>query len=133
MNYKDLLKEKNINLVGAVSGGLDSCTITHWLSAKGFKLKCVTVDLGQPDEENINTVAERMIDSGASDAVIVDGKEKLSLYGLKIIQSQAKYEGGYWNTTGIARPVTIASILPQFELFQSNILLKMISIMRLMN
>ena len=122
MNYKDLLKEKNTNLVGAVSGGLDSCTITHWLAEKGFKLKCVTVDLGQPDEENINSVAERMIGSGASDAVIIDGTEKLSLCGLKVIQSQAKYEGGYWNTTGIARPVTISSILPQFELFQSNIL-----------
>ena len=58
MTYKDLLKEKNTNLVGAVSGGLDSCTITHWLAEKGFKLKCVTVDLGQPDEENINSVAE---------------------------------------------------------------------------
>ena len=55
MNYKDLLKAKNINLVGAVSGGLDSCTITHWLAEKSFKLKCVTVDLGQPDEENIIT------------------------------------------------------------------------------
>ena len=52
----------------------------------------------------------------------VDGTEKLSVCGLKVIQSQAKYEGGYWNTTGIARPVTISSLLPQFELFQSNIL-----------
>ena len=122
MNYKDLLKAKNINLVGAVSGGLDSCTITHWLAEKSFKLKCVTVDLGQPDEENINSVAERMKASGATDALIVDGTEKLSVCGLKVIQSQAKYEGGYWNTTGIARPVTISSLLPQFELFQSNIL-----------
>ena len=122
MNYKDLLKAKNINLVGAVSGGLDSCTITHWLADKSFKLKCVTVDLGQPDEENINSVAERMKASGATDALIVDGTEKLSVCGLKVIQSQAKYEGGYWNTTGIARPVTISSLLPQFELFQSNIL-----------
>ena len=122
MNYKDLLKEQNTNLVGAVSGGLDSCTITHWLAEKDFKLKCVTVDLGQPDEENINSVAERMMSSGATDAVIVDGTEKLSICGLKVIQSQAKYEGGYWNTTGIARPVTISSLLPQFELFHSNIL-----------
>ena len=92
MNYKDLLKAKNINLVGAVSGGLDSCTITHWLAEKSFKLKCVTVDLGQPDEENINSVAERMKASGATDALIVDGTEKLSVCGLKVIQSQAKYE-----------------------------------------
>ena len=96
MNYKELLNSKKINLVGAVSGGLDSCTITSWLKEKGFNLKCLTVDLGQPDEENIEAVADRMKACGATEALIVNGLDKLAQFGLKVIQSQAKYEGGYW-------------------------------------
>ena len=92
---------------GAVSGGLDSCTTTHWLCSKGIDVKCFTVDLGQPDEENIEVISNRMISCGASEAVIIPGQEPLAEAGLKVIQSQAKYEGGYWNTTGIARPIFV--------------------------
>ena len=120
MNYKELINNNNINLIGAVSGGLDSCTITSWLKEKGFNLKCITVVLGQPDEENIDAVAERMKACGASEALIVSGLEKLAQFGLKVIQSQSKYEGGYWNTTGIARPVTVACMLDHFESFNSS-------------
>tara|TARA_Y100001970_G_scaffold64620_1_gene82712 strand:- start:1647 stop:2912 length:1266 start_codon:yes stop_codon:yes gene_type:complete len=122
MNYKELLNSKNTNLVGAVSGGLDSCTITSWLKEKGFNLKCLTVDLGQPDEENIEAVADRMEACGATEALIVNGLDMLAQFGLKVIQSQAKYEGGYWNTTGIARPVTVACMLDHFESFDSSYL-----------
>jgi hypothetical protein len=39
MDWRDL-REKNVTVVGgAVSGGLDSCTTTHWLSGKGFSAK----------------------------------------------------------------------------------------------
>jgi len=122
MNYKELLNSKKTNLVGAVSGGLDSCTITSWLKEKGFNLKCLTVDLGQPDEENIEAVADRMKACGATEALIVNGLDKLAQFGLKVIQSQAKYEGGYWNTTGIARPVTVACMLDHFKSFDSSYL-----------
>ena len=74
------------------------------------------MDLGQPDEENLDAIAERMVACGASDAVIVPGREALAQAGLKvIIQAQARYEGGYWNTTGIARPVTVGAILPRLQ------------------
>ena len=32
-----------------------------------------------------------------------------------MIQAQAKYEGGYWNTTGIARPITTQIILEEIQ------------------
>ena len=113
LNWREL-QEKNITLVGgAVSGGLDSCTVAHWLRDKGFEIHAFTVDLGQPDEENLDSVKDRMLGSGATDAVILPGRAPLAAAGLKVIQSQARYEGGYWNTTGIARPVTVAAILPE--------------------
>ena len=115
MNWREL-KNKNIEIVaGAVSGGLDSCTVTHWLSIKGFTIHCFTVDLGQPDEESLDAVKDRMIGCGAKEASIVPGQEALAQAGLKVIQAQARYEGGYWNTTGIARPITVEAMLPELQ------------------
>ena len=97
----------------AVSGGLDSCTITRWLVEEGVGVVALTADLGQPDEDDINDVAERMRVAGAKEALIADAREALARAGLEVIQAQAKYEGGYWNTTGIARYATVAAILPE--------------------
>ncbi|MBI3969800.1 MAG: argininosuccinate synthase [Chloroflexi bacterium] len=103
MRVEDL-KGKKIG--GLVSGGLDSCTITHWLRSRGAEPHCYTVDLGQPDEPDLEAVRRRMLACGAVTAHILPGQEPLAEAGLKVIQAQAKYEGGYWNTTAIARYVT---------------------------
>jgi argininosuccinate synthase len=108
MNAHDL---KGQTIAFAGSGGLDSCTITRWLTDLGVKVVSVTLDLGQPDESSLDQVRQRMLDSGAVDAVVVDGRAALAEEGLKVIQAQAKYEGDYWNTTGIARHVTTNLIL----------------------
>ena len=115
MNWRELKENGHTVLAGAVSGGLDSCTVTHWLKAKGFDVRCYTVDLAQPDEESLDAIAQRMEACGASSAELVDGREALADAGLKVLQSQARYEGGYWNTTGIARPITVRAILPRIE------------------
>ena len=115
MNWRELKDRGVTSLGGAVSGGLDSCTVTHWLSGKGFSVNCFTVDLGQPDEEDLEAVRQRLIECGADTAEVVPGKEALATAGLKVVQAQARYEGGYWNTTGIARPVTVAAVLPELE------------------
>lgn len=119
MNWRQLTERGIAIFGGAVSGGLDSCTITHWLSNNGVTVKCYTVDLGQPDEKTLESVRDRMLACGASDAQIIPAQEDLAQAGLKVIQAQARYEGGYWNTTGIARPITVAAILP--KLAQSDI------------
>ena len=116
----DQLKGKTVG--AAVSGGLDSCTITRWLVDNGVNVVCFTADLGQPDEENMDEICERMLACGAQEAVIVDGKDELAMAGIKVIQSQAKYEGGYWNTTGIARHITVEALLPEMEKRDINIL-----------
>lgn len=112
MNINDL-KGKTIG--AAVSGGLDSCTISQWLTDKGVKVFSMTADLGQPDEVDVNDIRTRMMASGSIDSIVIDAKEALALAGIKLIQSQAMYEGGYWNTTGIARHVTVAALLPEME------------------
>ena len=41
------LKAKGVSIIGgAASGGLDSCTATHWLSGKGLSVHSFIVDLG---------------------------------------------------------------------------------------
>ena len=115
MNLTDLKAKNHYVFGGAVSGGLDSCTVTHWLSTKDLDVKCFTVDLGQPDEVDLNDISDRMIECGASNAKIVQAQEDLAEAGLKVVQAQARYEGGYWNTTGIARPITVKAILDEFD------------------
>jgi argininosuccinate synthase len=112
MNIADLKDQK---VMMAVSGGLDSCTITHWLVAQGIEVVAYTADLGQPDEKNIEDVRDRMLDCGASEMIIEDLKDPICRVGIQLVQSQARYEGGYWNTTGIARHVTVAGMLPHMQ------------------
>ena len=113
MNWRELKDRGNTVLGGAVSGGLDSCTATHWLTSKGLSVEGFIVDLGQPDEESLDGVADRMRACGATAATIIPGQVALADAGLQVIQAQARYEGGYWNTTGIARPVTVEAMLPE--------------------
>ena len=89
----------------AGSGGLDSCTITRWLTDRGFRVVCLTADLGQPDETDINDIEVRMRTAGAADFCLLPLQEELALAGLRLIQADARYDGGYWNTTGLARHV----------------------------
>ena len=112
MKVEDL---KGQQVLMAVSGGLDSCTITHWLVAQGVGVVAYTADLGQPDEKNISDVRDRMLACGASEMILDDCKESICQAGIQLVQAQARYEGGYWNTTGIARHVTVAGILPHME------------------
>lgn len=112
MKLADLKGQK---IMLAVSGGLDSCTITHWLVEQGVEVVAYTADLGQPDEKNIEDVRDRMLASGASEMILEDLIDPICRVGLQLVQSQARYEGGYWNTTGIARHVTVAGMLPHMQ------------------
>lgn len=109
MRRNDLANKKVLALV---SGGLDSTTIVKWLSLAGVEVLAVTVDLGQPDEPNLASIPARMKAAGASEALLLDGKERLAEYMLQVIHGLAAHEGGYWNTTGIARMATVATVLP---------------------
>ncbi|HEX3150895.1 MAG TPA: argininosuccinate synthase [Gemmataceae bacterium] len=95
----------------AASGGLDSCTVTRWLTEAGVTVVCFTADMAQPDEIDIAEVEKRMRACGAADYVPLDLKNAIAEAGLEVIQSQACYEGRYWNTTGIGRHVIVAGMV----------------------
>jgi argininosuccinate synthase len=105
---------KNEKLGVCVSGGLDSRTIARRLIDAGCDVLCFTADLAQPDEEDIRNVAKRMAEVGAK-TVIVDLKKDMAEACFAMIKAQAMYDGGYWNTTGIARAVTVKGVLAEMK------------------
>ena len=95
-----------------VSGGLDSRTITKKLSENGVNVLCFSADLDQPDETDIEGIRKRMAPCGAN-TFIVNLKKEMAEACFLVLKTQAKYDGGYWNTTGIARAVTVRGLLPE--------------------
>lgn len=97
----------------AASGGLDSCTVTRWLTENDVRVVCFTADIAQPDETNFDEIETRMRACGAADYVALPLHEMIAEAGLEVIQFQARYEGAYWNTTGIGRHVIVAGMIPE--------------------
>lgn len=112
MNVQDLKGKK---IAFAASGGLDSCTITHWLSRQGVDVVCMTADLGQPDEASFEEIETRMRASGAADFVGLPLQETLAEIGLEVVQAQACYEGRYWNTTGAGRQAIVQGVVAAMQ------------------
>ncbi len=112
INVNDL---KGKTIAFAASGGLDSCTITRWLTENGVNVVCVTADMAQPDESDFDAIRQRMLACGAKEFVVVPMHDSIAEAGLDIIQAQACYEGRYWNTTGIARHVIVAGMIPEMR------------------
>ena len=107
MRIDDLAGEK----IGiCVSGGLDSKSVTARLVEAGLDVVGFTADLAQPDEDDVEDIPRRMAPAGAPTR-IVDLKESMARAAMLVIKAQATYDGGYWNTTGIARAVTVHGLL----------------------
>jgi argininosuccinate synthase len=109
MNVNDL---KGKTVAFAASGGLDSCTITRWLTEQGVRVACFTADMAQPDEVDLDGVRQRMLACGAVDFAVLPLRDAIAEAGLEAIQAQASYEGRYWNTTAIGRHVIVRGMLP---------------------
>ncbi len=111
MTINELQNEK----VGlCVSGGLDSRTIAKKLTTLGIDTVCFTADLGQPDESDIRAIQKRMAPCGVK-TVIVDLKLAMAEACFDVIRAQAMYDGGYWNSTGLARAVTVQGLIPEMK------------------
>ena len=107
--------KKNGDVIGlCVSGGLDSKSVAHRLVSAGIKVICFCGDLGQPDETDINDVIKKMEPCGC-ETVIVDLRNEMAEGCFQAIMAQAKYDGGYWQSTGIGRWVTVAGLLKAMQ------------------
>ncbi len=111
MRLSDL---KNERLGICVSGGLDSRTVARKLVDAGIDVVCFTADLAQPDERDIRDVVGKMKPCGV-DTVVVDLKAPMAEACFALIKAQAMYDGGYWNSTGLARAVTVQGLLPAMQ------------------
>src|SRR5438046_9988055 len=84
----------------AASGGLDSCTVTKWLTENGVRVAAFTADIAQPDETDFAEIERRMRACGAADFVAIPLHDVIADAGAEVLQFQACYEGRYWHTTG---------------------------------
>jgi len=92
-------------VVLAYSGGLDTSVLVHWLSAQGYEVYGILVNLGQKVEA-LDTLREKGKKAGAVDVAIDDAREEFVRdYVFPLIQAHAVYEGTYLLGTSIARPL----------------------------
>jgi argininosuccinate synthase len=102
------LKGRKIGI--CASGGLDSKSVTTRLKEEGLDVVAFIADLAQPDESDVHDIPRRMAPTGAPTRV-VDLKESMARAAMMVVKAQARYDGGYWNTTGIARAVKVHGLL----------------------
>src|SRR4030042_2376865 len=124
MIWSDL---KGKSLGGLYSAGLDSQTSCCWLKHKvdEIYIRSYTIHYGQPDETDVNILPARMLDAYADEAYLIDGRQLLAKYAIKMLQGMGYYEGfpvPYWNTTGIARMATVKVALPEILAHGADIL-----------
>jgi argininosuccinate synthase len=93
-----------------VSGGLDSKTVATRLKKAGADVLCFTANLAQPDEKDVNDIKQKMAPTG-TETTIVDLRREMADAAFMVVRAQATYDGGYWNTTGLGRAVTVRGLL----------------------
>lgn len=94
----------------AFSGGLDTSVAVAWMREQGAIPFAYTANLGQYDEDDIDSLPNRAIVYGAEAGRLVDCRQSLAEEGLAAIACGAFHirTGGktYFNTTPLGRVVT---------------------------
>jgi len=94
----------------AFSGGLDTSVAVAWMREKGAIPFAYTANLGQYDEDDIDSIPDRAMAYGAELGRLVDCRQSLAEEGLAAIACGAFHirTGGktYFNTTPLGRVVT---------------------------
>ncbi|MEY4423889.1 MAG: argininosuccinate synthase, partial [Actinomycetota bacterium] len=94
----------------AFSGGLDTSVAVAWMREKGAVPYTYTADLGQYDEDDIDSIPDRALVYGAEAGRLIDCRQSLAEEGLAAIACGAFHirTGGkvYFNTTPLGRVVT---------------------------
>ncbi|MFZ3283977.1 argininosuccinate synthase [Pseudomonas sp.] len=94
----------------AFSGGLDTSAALHWMRIKGAVPYAYTADIGQPDEDDYQSIPRRAMEYGAEDARLIDCRAQLVAEGIAALQCGAFHittaGATYFNTTPLGRAVT---------------------------
>src|SRR6201988_2727802 len=94
----------------AFSGGLDTSAALHWMKLKGAVPYAYTANLGQPDEDDYDSIPKRALQYGAEKARLIDCRAQLVAEGIAALQSGAFHISTagvpYFNTTPLGRAVT---------------------------
>jgi argininosuccinate synthase len=94
----------------AFSGGLDTSAALHWMRQKGAVPYAYTANLGQPDEDDYDSIPRRASLYGAEGARLIDCRAQLVAEGIAALQCGAFHISTagvtYFNTTPIGRAVT---------------------------
>lgn len=94
----------------AFSGGLDTSAALHWMKQKGAVPYAYTANLGQPDEDDYDSIPRRATEYGAAGARLIDCRAQLVSEGIAALQSGAFHVSTagvtYFNTTPLGRAVT---------------------------
>ncbi len=94
----------------AFSGGLDTSAAIYWMRQKGAIPYAYTANLGQPDEDDYESIPKRAMEYGAEQARLVDCRLPLVREGLAALQCGAFHISTagvpYFNTTPLGRAVT---------------------------
>ncbi|SMG21064.1 argininosuccinate synthase [Paraburkholderia susongensis] len=94
----------------AFSGGLDTSAALHWMKQKGAVPYAYTANLGQPDEDDYDSIPRRATQYGAAGARLIDCRAQLVAEGIAALQCGAFHISTagvtYFNTTPIGRAVT---------------------------
>lgn len=90
--------------------GLDTSCALHWMKKKGALPYAYTANLGQPDENDYESIPKRAMEYGAEKARLIDCRPQLVAEGIAAIQANAFHitTAGqtYYNTTPLGRAVT---------------------------
>lgn len=88
------------------SGGLDTSTMVKWIQEE-YKAEVIalTVDIGQQTDD-LEEIREKALKLGAIKAIVVDArKEFADEYIAKGIKANAQYQGRYYLSTPLGRPL----------------------------
>ncbi|HVB42786.1 MAG TPA: argininosuccinate synthase domain-containing protein [Streptosporangiaceae bacterium] len=92
-----------------VSGGLSSLAVAAWLAASGVSTRAFIADIGQANRDEISLLA-RSLEAAGIPAVVVDLRDRMAQMAVDLVRYLARYEGGYWNTTGASRLVLVEGL-----------------------
>lgn len=88
------------------SGGLDTSTMVKWIQQE-YKAEVIalTVDIGQQTDD-LEALRQKALDLGAIKAIVVDAREEFAEeYIAKGIKANAMYQGRYYLSTPLGRPL----------------------------